>query len=60
MSLEVFGDDDDNSISAEELYDRGWESDEDGVKWWREGDPDNTCTFDEAVRATEDWLHGED
>jgi hypothetical protein len=62
MSWEVFGTSgDDESIGADELYSRGWESDEDAEKWWREEHPEGPFyTFAEAVRATEDWLYSED
>lgn len=61
MSLEVFGTSgDDGGMDADELLERGWESDEACEKWWREGEPETVYTFAEAVERTEDWLRNED
>lgn len=50
MSWEVFGTSgDDESIGADELYNRGWESDDDAEKWWREEHPRSTPSLKRFV-----------
>jgi hypothetical protein len=49
-------------FDVDDLYKRGWESDENGEMWWKRGEPENRFTFAEAIQAYEDWLvdDGED
>lgn len=57
VSWEVFGTSGDGQVDADVLYGRGWESDPDGEKWWKAGEPETVFTLDEAIRAYEDWLY---
>lgn len=43
-------------FDADVLYNRGWDSDPDAVKWWKAGEPETVYTFQEAVEAYEDWI----
>jgi hypothetical protein len=52
MSWEAWGDPD--TFDIEELHDHGWESDEDGERWWREGELWPTFSLDEAIAAYRD------
>jgi hypothetical protein len=52
MSWEAWGEPD--TFDIETLYDAGWDSDEDGERWWREGDLWPTYSLDEAIVAYKD------
>ncbi len=41
---------------ADAMYRHGWDSDPDGEKWWKAGEPETVFTFQEAVEAYESWL----
>jgi hypothetical protein len=58
MSWEVFGTSGDNDFDIDQLYDHGWESDEDGEKWWKYDSPEEVYTLEEAVENYTDM--GED
>ncbi len=51
MSLEAFGDDGlmPGEITAEDLYAAGWESDADGILWWKH--KDETMSFEDACES---------
>lgn len=53
MSLEVFGDEG-SGIDADLLYQRGWESDPDAIKWWRKGEPEEIFTIQQAAQIEEE------
>lgn len=59
MSWEAFGSGPE-PFDTDVLYRRGWESDEEGEKWWKAGEPETVYTIDEAIQAYEDWLYSED
>ena len=55
MSLEAFGDEGDG-FDVDILSRHGWESNEDGDKWWRECEPDTVYTTEEAIRIYTDYV----
>jgi len=58
MSWEAFGSGPE-PFDIDQLYNRGWESDADCEKWWKAEEPEKVYTFDEAIKAYEDWLYDE-
>jgi hypothetical protein len=53
MSLEVFGDEG-SGADPDVLYERGWESDPDGNRWWRRGEEKDVYTFEQATLIEEE------
>jgi hypothetical protein len=47
-------------FDTDRLYERGWESDEAGEKWWKAGELETIYTLDQAIQSYEDWLYAED
>jgi len=54
MSLEVFGDEGLEGLSADDLYARGWESDPNAARWWRKGEEDTVYTIQQAFQIEEE------
>lgn len=52
MSYEAWGDGPE-PFDTDQLYTHGWESDEDGEKWWRTGEPETVYTLQDAIEAYE-------
>ncbi len=55
MSWEAWGSDE--PFDVEQLYRRGWESDENGAKWWKVGEPETTFTLQQAIEIYEERLY---
>jgi hypothetical protein len=59
MSFEVFSDEG-VYFDTDTLTRRGWISNEDGDKWWKEDEPEILYTTDEAIQAYIEWVTSDD
>jgi hypothetical protein len=59
MSWEAFGSGPE-PFDVDELYRRGWESDENCEVWWKTEEPEKTFSFDEAIKWYEDLMNYDD